>query len=324
MIRYVTRRLLMMLPVLFGVLILIFTILYFSPGDPARNILGVTATEEEVQMLREELGLNDPYLVQFTRYLTNLLRGDMGRSYRNNKPVSQEILARFPITLALASLSIGFAAVVGITAGIISAIRQYSLLDSLATGVSLLGISMPNFWLGLMLIILVSLHWRLLPASGLYGPKYWILPVFTIGVGYMAGIMRITRSSMLEVIRQDYIRTARAKGQKESVVLTKHALKNAIIPVITLIGLQFGRALGGAVLAETVFAIPGLGKWLVESINAKDIPVIQGGVLFLAVLFGFVNLIVDILYGFIDPRIGSQYRRRKERIVKPNAVQQHQ
>lgn len=324
MIRYVTRRLLMMLPVLFGVLILIFTILYFSPGDPARNILGVTATEEEVQMLREELGLNDPYLVQFTRYLTNLLRGDMGRSYRNNKPVSQEILARFPITLALASLSIGFAAVVGITAGIISAIRQYSLLDSLATGISLLGISMPNFWLGLMLIILVSLHWRLLPASGLYGPKYWILPVFTIGVGYMAGIMRITRSSMLEVIRQDYIRTARAKGQKESVVLTKHALKNAIIPVITLIGLQFGRALGGAVLAETVFAIPGLGKWLVESINAKDIPVIQGGVLFLAVLFGFVNLIVDILYGFIDPRIGSQYRKRKERIVKPNAVQQHQ
>ena len=318
MIRYVSRRLLMMLPVLFGVLLLIFTILYFSPGDPARNILGVTATDEEVQMLREELGLNDPYLVQFTRYLGNLLRGDMGRSYRNNKPVSDEIMARFPITLALASLSIGFAAIFGIAAGIISAVKQYSFVDNVATTFSLLGISIPNFWLGLMLIILVSLRWRLLPASGLYGPKYWILPVFTIGVGYMAGIMRITRSSMLEVIRQDYIRTARAKGQKESVVLTKHALKNAIIPAITLLGLQFGRALGGAVLAETVFAIPGLGKWLVEAINAKDIPVIQGGVLFLALLFGFVNLIVDILYGFIDPRIGSQYRRPKESRVKSN------
>lgn len=319
MIRYVMRRLFMMVPVLFGVLLLIFTILYFSPGDPARNILGVTATEEEVQMLREELGLNDSYFVQFSRYVGNLLQGDLGRSYRTNKQVSTEILARFPTTFALASLSIAFAAIVGVTAGVISAIRQYSIFDNLATGVSLLGISMPNFWLGLMLIILVSLQWRLLPASGLYGLKYWILPIFTIGTGYMAGIMRITRSSMLEVIRQDYIRTARAKGQKEGVVLAKHALKNAIIPVITLIGLQFGRALGGAVLTETVFAIPGLGKWLVESISAKDIPVIQGGVLFMAVMFGFVNLFVDILYGFIDPRIGSQYRRRKERVVKPNA-----
>lgn len=318
MIRYIVRRLLMMLPVLFGVLILVFTILYFSPGDPARNILGITATDAEVNMLREELGLDDSYVVQLSRYLANTVRGDLGRSYRTNKSVSSEIVARFPTTFLLASYSIIFAAVVGIFAGVISAVKQYSIFDNVLTGVSLLGISMPNFWLGLMLIIVVSLNWRMLPASGLYSPRHWILPVFTIGTGYMAGIMRITRSSMLEVVRQDYIRTARAKGLGEGVVLTKHALKNALIPVITLIGLQFGRALGGAVLAETVFAIPGLGKLLVDSISSKDIPTIQGGVLFLAVVFGFVNLFVDILYGFVDPRIGAQYKRRKERAVKPH------
>ncbi len=321
MFRYISRRIIMMIPVLLGVVFVIFTILHFSPGDPARTILGVTATEQEVEMLSEELGLNDPYGVQLFRYLRNLLSGDMGRSYRNNKSVSAEILQRFPTTLLLATLSILFAAVIAIVAGIISAVRQYSIFDNVVTGISLLGISIPNFWLGLMLIILVSLQWRLLPASGFYGPRYWILPLITNGVGYMAGIMRITRSSMLEVIRQDYIRTARAKGQREIVVILKHALRNAIIPIITLIGLQFGRALGGAVLIETVFAIPGLGKYLVDSISAKDIPVIQGGVLFLAFLFGVVNLLVDILYGFFDPRISSQYKRKKEKAVKMHAKQ---
>lgn len=310
MIIYIIRRLLMMIPVSFGVVLLIFTILYHSPGDPARNILGVAATEAEVAMLRDELGLNDPFLTQFTRYLSNVIRGDLGYSYITGRTVASEIGKRFPITFRLALFSLLLAITCGIFAGVVSAVRQYNIYDSLLTGVSLFGISTPNFWLGLMLIIALSVNLPLLPVSGLDSPKHYILPMITIGTGYMAGVMRITRSSMLEVIRQDYISTARAKGLPESAVIMRHALKNALIPVITLVGLQFGRALGGAVLAETVFAIPGLGKLLVDSINAKDIPIIKGGVILLAIVFGLVNLLVDILYGFVDPRISSQYRRR--------------
>lgn len=305
-----------MLPVVIGVVFIVFTILQLTPTDPIRTVLGDMATQEEVDAMRDEMGLNDPFLTQFLNYIKNIvLKGDFGVSYINRKPVSAEIISRFPTTLSLALMSILLAAAIGIPSGIISATRQYSLFDNGVTLFSLISLAMPSFWLGLMLIIIFSLNLRWLPASGFYGVKYWIMPVVTIGTGCAAGIMRTTRSSMLEVIRQDYIRTARAKGQKESTVIRRHALRNAIIPVITIMGLQFGRQLGGAVLVETIFAVPGLGKLLVDATATKDIPVIQGGVLFMAVIFSFINLFVDILYGFIDPRISSMYRIKKTKKV---------
>ncbi|KUO70451.1 MAG: hypothetical protein APF77_05460 [Clostridia bacterium BRH_c25] len=316
MLTYILRRLLMMLPVVVGVVFIVFAILQLTPTDPIRTVLGDMATQEEVDMMREEMGLNDPFFTQFYNYVKNIVtKGDFGVSYINRKPVTSEIISRFPTTLSLALMSILLAAAIGIPSGIISATRQYSLFDNGVTLFSLISLAMPSFWLGLMLIIIFSLNLRLLPASGFYGPQYWIMPVITIGTGCAAGIMRTTRSSMLEVIRQDYIRTARAKGQKESIVIRRHALGNAIIPVITIMGLQFGRQLGGAVLVETIFAIPGLGKLLVDATATKDIPVIQGGVLFMAIVFSFINLFVDILYGFIDPRISTMYRMKKAKKV---------
>ncbi|HCL79742.1 MAG TPA: peptide ABC transporter [Synergistaceae bacterium] len=309
--RYVLRRVVMMIPVLLGVSLVIFTMMYFTPGDPARLILGDTASEAEVEALREEMGLNDTFIVQYSRYLKKAIaHGDLGTSYVTGRPVITEIVARFPTTMLLAMLSVIVSVLIGIPTGIISATKQYSIFDNMAMIFALLGVSMPNFWQGLILIIVFSLHLGWLPASGFYGPSYWILPALTIGTGTAATITRMTRSSMLEVIRQDYIRTARAKGQSEIVVILKHALKNALIPIITVIGLQFGRGLGGAILTESIFSIPGLGKLMVDSIKARNYPVVQGGVLFIAVMFSFINLLVDILYAYADPRIKSQYRRR--------------
>jgi peptide/nickel transport system permease protein len=305
----------MMLPVLLGVSLVVFSMMYFTPGDPARLILGETASETEVRELREEMGLNDPFLLQYGRYLKKaVFEGDLGTSYVTGRPVVTEIVARFPTTMLLAVLSVCISVLIGIPTGIISATRQYSIFDNLAMILALVGVSMPNFWQGLVLIIVFSLHLGWLPASGFYGPAYWILPALTIGTSTAATITRMTRSSMLEVIRQDYIRTARAKGQTELVVILKHALKNALIPIITVIGLQLGRGLGGAILTESIFSIPGLGKLMVDSIKARNYPVVQGGVLFIAVMFSFINLLVDVLYAYADPRIKSQYKRgRKKR-----------
>ncbi|NLD97194.1 MAG: ABC transporter permease, partial [Synergistaceae bacterium] len=283
------------------------------PGDPARLILGETASETEVRELREEMGLNDPFLLQYGRYLKKaVFEGDLGTSYVTGRPVVTEIVARFPTTMLLAVLSVCISVLIGIPTGIISATRQYSIFDNLAMILALVGVSMPNFWQGLVLIIVFSLHLGWLPASGFYGPAYWILPALTIGTSTAATITRMTRSSMLEVIRQDYIRTARAKGQTELVVILKHALKNALIPIITVIGLQLGRGLGGAILTESIFSIPGLGKLMVDSIKARNYPVVQGGVLFIAVMFSFINLLVDVLYAYADPRIKSQYKRGRK------------
>ena len=259
--------------------------------------------------------MNDPFLLQYGRYLKKaVFEGDLGTSYVTGRPVITEIVARFPTTMLLAVLSVCISVLIGIPTGIISATRQYSIFDNLAMILALVGVSMPNFWQGLVLIIVFSLHLGWLPASGFYGPAYWILPALTIGTSTAATITRMTRSSMLEVIRQDYIRTARAKGQTELVVILKHALKNALIPIITVIGLQLGRGLGGAILTESIFSIPGLGKLMVDSIKARNYPVVQGGVLFIAVMFSFINLLVDVLYAYADPRIKSQYKRgRKKR-----------
>ncbi|MCI5654297.1 MAG: ABC transporter permease [Lachnospiraceae bacterium] len=320
MIRYILKRLLMMIPVLFGVAFVIFTMLYFTPGDPAVQILGEGATPEAIAALREELGLNAPFVVRFFNYIKDLVwYGDLGISYSTNRPVIDEILSRFPTTLELAALSVLIATCIGVFCGIIAAVRQYSIFDNVATVVSLIGASMPNFWQGIMMILLFSVYLGWLPASGFDSPICWIMPAMTIGTSTAAGIMRMTRSSMLEVIRKDYIRTARAKGQSEFVVIFHHALKNAMIPVLTTIGLSFGRMMGGAVLTESIFAIPGLGSLIVNSIKARDYPVVQGGVLFIAFVFGFVNLFVDILYAFCDPRIKAMYgsgKKRKKEVAK--------
>lgn len=308
MLRYAVKRILFTVPVLIGVTFIIFTMMYFTPGDPARMILGDTATEAEVEELREEMGLNDPFLVRYGNYMWDLCHGDMGSSYVTGLPVTEEILARLPITARLAVLSCIFSVLIGVPVGVISAVKQYSALDNITMVMALLGITIPSFWLAMMLVMVFSVNLGWLPASGLYGWKYYILPVVSISAVSIATFTRMTRSSMLEVIRQDYIRTARAKGQTEQKIITKHALKNALIPIITVIGIQFASGLSGAVVNEQIFAIPGLGKMMVDAIKARNYPVVQGGVLMVALTFSLVNLAVDILYAYVDPRIRSQYR----------------
>ena len=298
----------MMVPVLLGVLLVIFVLDYIRDACPAAIILGEGASLEARAALRLEMGLDDPFFTQLFRFVGNALRLDFGNSWITNRPVFTEIFARFPTTMQLAGMAVVLALVMGIPLGIISATKQYSIFDAIANFTGLLAASIPNFWLGMMLVIFFAVTLPLLPPNGWDTPLHWILPVFTIGASSSAIIMRMTRSSMLECIRSDYIRTARAKGQKERIVIFRHALKNALIPVTTVAGLMFGALLGGAVLTETIFAIPGLGRFMVDAIMRRDGPIVQGGVLLLAVSFTIVNLLVDILYAFIDPRIRSQYR----------------
>ena len=306
--KYIFRRILMMLPVLLGVMFVIFTLVYITPGDAARIMLGERAPEEVVSALRQEMGLDKPFLVQFASYVSRVVRFDLGTSFSTGRPVFDELSFRVPSTALLGGLSLLVAILIGVPMGIACAIRHNSVLDSMATILGLIALSVPNFWLGLMLILLFSVNLGWLPVTGFTTPLHWILPSFTIGLSLAGELMRFTRSSMLEVIRQDYIRTAWAKGQKESAIIFKHALKNALIPLITVIGLCFGGLMGGAVLTETIFAIPGVGGFMVQSIASRDFPIIQGGVLMFAIIFSVVNLLVDILYGFADPRIRSQYK----------------
>ncbi|MBO9482915.1 MULTISPECIES: nickel ABC transporter permease [Gammaproteobacteria] len=305
--RFILKRLLLLIPVLLGVSLLVFAIMSFTPGDPAQLILGENAPPEAVAELREEMGLNDPFLLRYARFVGNAATGDLGQSYTSGRDVFDEIFSRFPNTLILAALGVVIAVIIGIPIGIISATRQYSMIDSGSMFFALLGVSMPNFWLGLMMILLFSVNLGWVPSGGYSSWSSLIMPAITLGTGSAAIITRMTRSSMLEVIRQDYIRTARAKGVAENVVINRHALKNALIPVITVIGLQFGMLLGGAVLTETVFSWPGVGRMMVDAIRQKDAPTVLGTVVFLATTFSLVNLLVDLLYGFVDPRIKSQY-----------------
>ena len=302
----------MMIPVLIGVTLIIFTMMYLTPGDAADMLLGDSATIEQKEQLREELKLNDPYLVQYFNYMKGVFHGDLGTSYSTKRPVTEELLDRFPTTIKLAGAGVLLSLIFGVSMGIISATKQYSIFDNLATTFSLLGVSIPNFWLALMLIIIFAVNLKILPPSGLSSPLHWILPVISLGMNSTATIMRMTRSSMLEVVRQDYIRTARAKGQKESLVILRHALPNALIPIITVAGLQFGRLMGGAVMAETVFSIAGIGKLMVDAIKLQNFPIVQGGVLLIAFSTSIVNLLIDILYAFVDPRSRSHYTRPKK------------
>ncbi|HEX2979712.1 MAG TPA: ABC transporter permease [Anaerolineaceae bacterium] len=312
MYRFIAKRILIMIPIILGVSFIIFAILSLTPGDPGRLILGNNASQEAVDQMNEQLGFYDPFLVKYLRYVGNALQGDFGRTYRTNEPVFAEILLRLPVTLKLVSLAILIGILFGMPIGIMSAIKQYSLGDYVSTFMALFFASIPSFWLGFMAIIIFSLNLKILPSSGIESWKGYILPSLVLGFGQSAVLIRLTRSSMLEVIRQDYIRTARAKGVYENLVIYKHALLNALIPIVTVIGMSFASGLGGTILIETVFGIPGVGLLLVEAIRMKDIPLVMGGVLLLAVIFSLTNLLVDLLYGFLDPRIRSMYVAHKK------------
>lgn len=308
MAKYVLKRFLFLIPIMFGVSFIVFGLLYLTPGDPARNALGPNASEQAVQELREDMGLNDPFLVQYGRYVKNIVtKGDLGQSYITRVPVVNEIFSRAPATVRLAFFSILLAVIIGIPIGIVSAVKQYSAFDNITMIFALIGLSMPVFWLGLLLIMLFSVKLGWLPSSGFSTPSHMILPCLALGLQQVAVITRMTRSSMLEVIRQDYINTARAKGQREKVVILHHALKNALIPVITVVGLSFGQLMAGALMTEVIFSIPGIGRLMVDSIKMRDTPMVLGCVLFVAITFSIVNLIVDLVYTFVDPRIKTKF-----------------
>lgn len=307
MLRFILRRILMLIPVLLGVSLIIFAIMNLTPGDPVQLMLGDNATEEQINNLREEMGLNDNFFVRYFNYILNALKGDFGYSYKNKLPVFNEIFSRFPNTLTLAFTGIIISVLIGIPVGVVSAVKQYSFLDNVSTILALLMTSIPSFWLGLMLVLLFSLRLKLLPSTGVETWQHFVLPSITVAVTTLATLIRMTRSTMLEVIRQDYIRTSRSKGASQMTVIFKHALKNAMLPIVTVIGINFGFLLGGAMIAETVFAIPGLGSLLIASVRIKDTPMVMGSVLFVAIAIGIVNLCIDILYAYIDPRVKSEY-----------------
>lgn len=303
MIHFLVKRLLSIIPVLLGISLLLFSMLRMLPGDPAQVLAGQMASPEDVKIIRIQMGLDQPFYIQYAVFLKRLVHLDLGVSARTQSPVIQEIWARLPNTILLALCAITLACVFGIPAGVVAAIRPYSWIDYLVTLASLFGISMPVFWLGLMLMIVFSITLQWLPAGGIGTWKHLVLPSITLASFVVAFIARMTRSCMLEVLSQDYVTTARSKGLKEKVIIVKHALKNALIPIITVVGLQFGLLLGGAVLTETVFAWPGLGRLIVDSILARDYAMIQGSILIFGLLYTLVNLLVDMLYAFVDPRV---------------------
>lgn len=303
MLQFVARRLLIAVPVLIGVSLVTFILVNVVPGDPVMMMMEKRTDPATVERIRHEMGLDKPLPVQYLDFLLKACKGDLGRSYHYKVPVADLIKQRFPVTVKLATTAMLVAVLIGLTVGIISAVKQYSILDHASMVGALALVSAPLFWVAILCQILVGLKLKWLPISGYYSFKFMILPALVLGVRPAAGIARLTRSSMLEVIRQDYIRTARAKGLAERPVIFKHALKNALIPVVTVIGLELGGLLTGSILTETVFAIPGLGRLAIESITYRDFPVIQGTVLFTAVVYVLANIIVDISYAYLDPRI---------------------
>ena len=314
MSRYIYKRLLLMIPVVIMVAVLIFTIMYFTPGDPAIIILGPNASLEQLAAKRAELGIDQPYLVQLWNYLKNVfIRFDFGNSFINGRSVSSQIMERFPRTLMIAALSVLLSIVVGVPFGIVASVHQYTWKDNASMFAALIAASMPGFWIAQMMSLLFALKLGWLPATGIDSWRCYILPVVANAIGGIASMARQTRSSMLEVIREDYITTARAKGQIERKVIYHHALRNALIPIVTCAGGAFGFQLGGALVVETVFSIPGLGKYMMDAINQRDYPAIRGTVIFLAIAFSIVMLVVDIMYAFIDPRIKGQYQSKKRR-----------
>lgn len=310
MVGLMIRRFFELLLLLLGISFLVFMSMYIAPGDPASIIAGPTATASDLEAIRADLGLDRPFIIQYFDYLGGIFQGDFGYSYQTGQSVTEAIVTRFPNTLKLAVASMVVATIIGIVAGVISAIKQNSWIDVSSTSFALLGVSIPNFWLGTMLILVFSVTLKWLPVGGLNasmfsieGMKELVLPAITLGTASAALIARMSRSAMLEVIRSDYIRTAKAKGVKHKKLIGVHALKNALIPVITVIGINFGALLGGTIITEQVFAINGIGRLMIDAIASRDFPIVQGTVLLVAALFVIVNLVVDIIYGLIDPRI---------------------
>ena len=304
MAKYILKRLLFLIPVLLGVSAIIFTLKTLTPGDPARMILGNSATEEQVDAKREELGLNDPVLVQYGRYIKNIVtRFDFGESYKTGKPVIEELLPRLWTSAKITFFAVILGAIMGVVLGIVSALKKYTWVDSSVLVISMIFQSVPEFVVGLLLILLfaVQLHW--LPATGIETWKGYVMPMMCIALSSIANYTRITRSSMLEVLSEDYIRTARAKGQTESNITKKHALRNALIPVAQSVGTHIGNAIGGGMVLETVFGVPGVGKYIVDSIASRNYPSVLGGAMLIAMLLTLINLLVDISFVLIDPRL---------------------
>nr|WP_282435678.1 ABC transporter permease [Paenibacillus sp. SZ31] len=303
------KRLLQMIPTLIGVSLLSFVILQLVPGDPAELIAGMDASPEEVQIIRERLGTDKPLYEQYVQYNLQLLKGDLGTSMRSDNPVLQEILERFPNTVILTLLATLVTVVIGLFTGVIAATKPGSARDHASMAFSLFGISMPVFWLGIILILVFAYYIPILPSGGSSEFKHFILPALVLGISSAAVLARLTRSSILEVINQDYIRTAKAKGVREWLIIYKHALKNAFVPIITVIGMEIGNLLGGAVLTETVFSMNGLGRYIIQSIQFRDYSAVQGSILFVALIFVIINLLVDLCYAAVDPRI--RYDRKE-------------
>lgn len=310
MLKFVFKRLLALIPVMFGVILLVYIILSMAKGDGAQAILGLEATPESLEALREEMGLNDPVIVQFFNYIINLFRGDLGTSWSSGAPVAVELAARIPYTFALAGVGIVLTMIISLPVGILAGIKQNSLFDNLSMGVAALGVSLPTFWLGLVCILLFSVNLKWLPSGGTKdGFVCIIMPALALSLQCLAGIARTTRSSMLEVIRSDYIRTAKSKGISKGKVITRHALQNAMIPTLTVAGLNVCNMISGAVLVENIFSWPGIGRLLVQSIKVRDIPMVLGCTLVFTISFTIINLLVDLLYAVVDPRIKAQYKR---------------
>lgn len=308
--QYLVKRLLYAIPVFLGISIVVFSLIHLIPGDPAIAVLGEVATEEAIQALREQWHLNDPLHVQFLIWLGNVVQGDLGSSLHTNQPVTEIIAAKLPVTLVLSVIALSVSLIIAVPIGIVSALKRNSLMDHVSRVIALLGVSIPNFWLGIVFIIIFSVYLRWLPPGGYHFSKgFWagmegmILPAGALGAAYAAITMRMVRSSMIEVLRQDYIETARAKGLTEPRVVRLHAVKNAIIPTITVIGMQIGYLLSGAVLTETIFFMPGIGRELIIALGKRDFPVIQGLILFFATVFVVTSIIVDLSYAFLNPKI---------------------
>lgn len=309
MTKYILKRLLILIPTLLGVSFIVFSLLYLSPGDAALAAAGPNATKETVEAIRQKLGLNEPFLVQYGNYLKNLvLHFDLGKSYQSGRSVTEALLRVFPTTIKLASGALVISIIMGISFGVLAAIKKNTIIDSIITAFGMVGLAMPIFWSGLLLIIVFSTKLKVLPASGFSSFKQMILPWFALGFQSSAVIMRMTRSAMLDVLDKDYIRTALSKGLVKRKVIFVHALKNAMVPVITTIGLQAGGLLGGSILTETIFSIPGIGRLMVDSIKTRDYPIILGAILLIAIVYLLISIIVDILYGFINPRIKAEYK----------------
>ena len=303
MVYFIVRRILQTIPVLFGVIVITFILMYMVPGDPVVSMVGERYDEETIHKLRKELHLDDSLPMQFVHYVSNVLRGDFGKSFITGGPVSEELLIKFPNTLILAVASMIIAIITGLTMGIVSSLRPQSVLDKITMLFALAGISAPVFWVGLMLVLFIGVFLQWLPPTGFGGIEYIILPAITLGLRSAAYLARLTRATMLDVLNQDYIRTARMKRLPEWKVILKHGFPNILIPIITVIGTDFGSYLSGAVLTESIFGWPGIGRYALEAILKRDFPVIQGTVLFMALMFILANLIVDIFYGIVDPRM---------------------